>query len=93
MKKEHVPAGAADRLGQIQVSLVAWITMQQDDGRVRPRALRDINDSAELSALATDHDRLHRRGIGRIDRRGIHEQGIELRAWDGCLAPGPGDNA
>jgi len=63
---ENIPTGAANRLGKIEIALVARKSVQQDDGWMRRCTGGYIDKSVEQRTLAWKLEGLHGCGIGFI---------------------------
>ena len=84
-----IPAGAPNRLRQIEILLVAGQAVQQHHGRVGARAGRDIGDAVDRHPAARDAQHLHARWMGRIDGRVGEDRRRDRRVFsrrDGALA-------
>jgi hypothetical protein len=56
-------------LGEIEVALVAWKPVHQDDRRVRTRARSRKQQGVHSNAARRNHQLLVMRGMGRVARR------------------------
>jgi hypothetical protein len=90
--RQDVPAQTSHRLCAVEVLLIAWEPMQQQDTRVRPAACRYVKKSVQIHAVAR-----YRLGQGLrwptpIGRRIAGEYIIRVRQEIGCSLRGGGGN-
>ncbi len=79
VQEDDVPSGAADGLGEIGIVFHAGQAVQQDDGRVRPRAARQIDDGVDVHAMARQREGHEAGGMILVRRRiGDHRSGKRI---------------
>ena len=80
MHGEDVPAVAAERLGEVDVLLVAGEAVEQDDGGMCLRAGGEKEDTHDAAAVGVDDGFEVLRGCGGI-RLGVGGDGVGLLRW------------
>jgi hypothetical protein len=77
----RVPSGAAHRLGEVEVLLVARPAMADHQRRMRPRPGGEIGDAVDLHPAAGNVQHLHPRGMCLVRSRiGVDRGRVRRRA-------------
>src|SRR5690348_3433207 len=84
MEGQHVPAGTARGLGEIEILLVAGKSMKQKERGVRPCARSEIKDRVHSASVRGEDEGFHRRRMGpvrwRVGDDGRRDRRVERRS-------------